>query len=504
MSITGRLLGWVLPGVLCCGGCATHSLVEPPAAVPPPVASEEAVPGRPVASPPTVETREEADRDAREAAAIRGAVQKQGYSEESASRFAEAVLGAYAELSREAAANPASIAPRSTTDEGVPLAPVDTASTPSPAATETPGVSPPLLPSNVADIRAARPASSVFSPATSPNDTQKSPPAVPTVSVAVGAHRPGPIADVARPSPVAHRPDETKSLDAPAAPADARLTTPPTARTADSPDGSAVKSSDADQPPNSWRQQIKLAAEQLRAEMENGTMDDEQRARCQVYLSLLLLAEEDPEKAVAALEDFDDQQLEFWRQTVLGMGILLDSDELPKFRHRIDSASEHFSRAVSSLSTLGPLCLSNLAFCTKVNGFGDFVDCSAYGLEAGKPVLLYVEVENYTVEPIETEASQNGRAPDPRRSPTRANGTPKYVTELHGRYEILDANQQTIASRILPVGRDECRNRRRDYYISYVVYLPEHIQPGPYTLELTIEDKKGAKFGNAVIDFRVK
>ena len=254
---------------------------------------------------------------------------------------------------------------------------------------------------------------------------------MPTVSVAVGAHRPGPTTDVARQSPVARRPDETKSLDAPAAPTEARPT-PPTSHTTDSPDGSAAKSSDTDQPPNSWRQQIKLAAEQLRAEMDNGTMDDEQRARCQVYLSLLLLAEEDPEKAVAALEDFDDQQLEFWRQTVLGMGILLDSDELPKFRHRIDSASEHFSRAVSSLSALGPLCLSHLAFCTKVNGFGDFVDCSAYGLEAGKPVLLYVEVENYTVEPIETEASQNGWTQDTRvgarRGPMARRSTPPNYT----------------------------------------------------------------------------
>ena len=239
--------------------------------------------------------------------------------------------------------------------------------------------------------------------------------------------------------------------------------------------------------------------------MDSGTMDDEQRARCQVFLSLLLLAEEDPEKAVAALEDFDDQQLEFWRQTVLGMSVLLDSEELPKLRHRIDSATAHFYTGVSSLSVLGPLRLLNLAFCTKVNGYGDFVECSDYGLEPGKPVLLYVEVENYTVEPVDAETTQSGWTPGTtRRNRTAASKTPKYATELHGRYEILDANQRAVVSRTLPIGRDECRNRRRDYYISYVVYLPEHIQPGPYTLELTIEDKKGAKFGNAVIDFQVK
>jgi hypothetical protein len=78
------------------------------------------------------------------------------------------------------------------------------------------------------------------------------------------------------------------------------------------------------------------------------------------------------------------------------------------------------------------------------------------------------------------------------------------VTELHGRYEILDANQQVIAKRTLPVGSDTCRNQRRDFYISYVLYMPENIAPGAYTLELTIEDKKGGKFGNAVVDFRIK
>jgi len=81
---------------------------------------------------------------------------------------------------------------------------------------------------------------------------------------------------------------------------------------------------------------------------------------------------------------------------------------------------------------------------------------------------------------------------------------PMYETELHGRYEILDAQQRTVASRILPVDRNRCRNHRRDYFIPYMLYLPEKIPSGSYTLELVIEDKKGNKFGNAVIDFRIR
>jgi hypothetical protein len=112
-------------------------------------------------------------------------------------------------------------------------------------------------------------------------------------------------------------------------------------------------------------------------------------------------------------------------------------------------------------------------------------------------------VENFTAEPIQADTAQEGWARSASRRDS-SSGTPRYVTELHGRYEILDANQRTVVSRTLPVGGDTCRNQRRDYYISYVLYMPENIEPGAYTLELTIEDKKGGKFGNAVVDFRIK
>jgi hypothetical protein len=114
-----------------------------------------------------------------------------------------------------------------------------------------------------------------------------------------------------------------------------------------------------------------------------------------------------------------------------------------------------------------------------------------------------VEVENFTAEPIQADTAQEGWARSASHRET-SSGMPRFVTELHGRYEILDANQRTVVSRTLPVGGDTCRNQRRDYYISYVLYMPENIEPGAYTLELTIEDKKGDKFGNAVVDFRIK
>ncbi len=190
--------------------------------------------------------------------------------------------------------------------------------------------------------------------------------------------------------------------------------------------------------------------------------------------------------------------------------MLLNPDELPKLRQRVALASQHLQDGLAALSALGPLQLRNVALCTKVNGFGDFVDCSSGGLDPGQPVLLYVEVENFTSEVISASASASTSGEDTwarnlaRREGRGQSNPPRYATELHARYEILDAQQRTIVSRALPVGGDVCRNRRRDYYISYVLYMPENIVPGAYTLELTVEDKKGGKFGSAVVDLQIK
>jgi hypothetical protein len=398
MSTTGRILGWILPGILCCGGCATPALVESSEAT-----ANRVQPGDTLPGDAATRATSPLEPGLRDAATIDEAARKSGIPEEQATRLAEIFLDAYAEMNRQTAQAPAGQAPLSRAVDGIPM----------PAAT-----------------------SAVSSPS--------------PASLAAPNPRPG------------------------------------------------------DDPQVSWERQVRSAIEQLRNDLDSETMDEERRARCQVRLSLLHLTIEDPEKAVEAIADLDDQQLEFWRQAVLGIGVLLDPNELPKFRYRAESAAEHFSRSVASLSSLGPLRLLNMSLCTKVDGFGDFVECNAYGLEPGKPVLLYVEVENFTAEPIQADQAQEKWASHVSRRGTPSSvGPPRYVTELHGRYEILDANQRTVVSRTLPVGGDTCRNHRRDYYISYVLYMPENIEPGAYTLELTIEDKKGGKFGNAVVDFRI-
>jgi hypothetical protein len=56
----------------------------------------------------------------------------------------------------------------------------------------------------------------------------------------------------------------------------------------------------------------------------------------------------------------------------------------------------------------------------------------------------------------------------------------------------------------LPTDKQSCRSPRRDYFIAYRLYMPKNLEPGNYSLQLTMEDVKGQKFGQASLDFVLK
>ena len=240
--------------------------------------------------------------------------------------------------------------------------------------------------------------------------------------------------------------------------------------------------------------------------LANEKLSESERKRIQAQLGLLNVIAEDPESAVGAFEDLEAEELEFWRQTTMALDVLLASNDLPRRSHRIELATDHLRSGVKALATLGPLHVGNLAFCTKVSGFGDFREFESYTFTPGQQVLLYVEIEDFAVEQVESvTTTRSTSAFSTRRATHEVAGEVVYKTELHARYEILDDNQRRVATKVLPVDRETCRNHRQDYYIPYLIYLPTEIEPGHYRLELSVEDKKGiGKVGFAAIDFQIK
>lgn len=252
----------------------------------------------------------------------------------------------------------------------------------------------------------------------------------------------------------------------------------------------------------SWQHHLRLATTRLRGKLtEDDSLDSLEESRLRASLGLMQLLAEDPEKAMVMLEGLDDHQLEFWRQTVMGLNVLMSPDGWPKMRYRVESAAEHLQSGLSALETLGPLRVANLAFVRDVRSFGVYDDISGRGFEPGEHVILYVEIGNFTVE--ETTMSEKDSTSS-RWQLDAGSRVPIYETELVGRYDIVDSNQRIVMSRTLPVIRDRCRQHRRDFFVAYEFHMPPEIDSGHYSLELTIEDRKGDKFGSGAIEFRIR
>jgi hypothetical protein len=186
--------------------------------------------------------------------------------------------------------------------------------------------------------------------------------------------------------------------------------------------------------------------------------------------------------AAKPVKELHEQEQEFWRSEVLGLADLLGPDRLANESRRFAVALKSLEEAESHLAAAGTLVLRNMALCRKVQDFGVVDRFKTTDFTKNQEVLLYVEVRNFTAR--------------------QADGH-NYETELQGSFRILDRSGAARAERTLPLDKQSSANLRRDYYIAYRLYIPSELPPGAYTLELTIEDRKGSKSNNALLDFNV-
>ena len=137
-----------------------------------------------------------------------------------------------------------------------------------------------------------------------------------------------------------------------------------------------------------------------------------------------------------------------------------------------------------------------------MRGYGDYDEISPHTFRPGDQALLYVEIGNFTAELVSADAPERTSTTSKRRN--SAPQIPMYETDLSGRYDILDQHQRVVISRTLPIIVDNCRQQRRDFFIPYDFSVPRDLAPGYYTVELTIKDRKGDKFGSGSIDMKVR
>ena len=145
-------------------------------------------------------------------------------------------------------------------------------------------------------------------------------------------------------------------------------------------------------------------------------------------------------------------------------------------------SKQHLGEGFARLGEMAPLVVRNPSFCTQVQSYGCYTPFKKYEFAPDQEVLLYAEVENFGIE-----------------------STPKgYHTALRSSYQILDKSGQRIADHAISTTEEYCQNPRRDFFIGYQLRMPPRINPGKYTLQLTLEDLKSQKVGQASVELTIK
>jgi len=206
------------------------------------------------------------------------------------------------------------------------------------------------------------------------------------------------------------------------------------------------------------------------ARRRSSTEDADELVRLEKELRLVQLAGEQPEEAVRQIEALDGPEREAFAHLLMGLATWMNTDEALRPTLRNAKIVREIRDAAAELAAASKLDVRNLAFCEKVESYGWYTEFPRNQFKPKQQVILYAEVENFTAVRIADDS---------------------YETELQGSYQIFDTRGNLVDERELLLDKEVCRNYRRDYFLAYLIYLPETISSGNYRLELTIEDKKG-------------
>ena len=249
------------------------------------------------------------------------------------------------------------------------------------------------------------------------------------------------------------------------------------------PEGAAHKLDLSPFPPvaGDWRQRLAGAIEALEVEVPKNPTTPAEMAQ-HARLRMLYAAAGRREDAVRPIPEAPAATQQFLSKELDGLTTWLNVEQTPDAARRAAETKPALVEALSTLAESAPLVVHHMAFCTEVRSYGCAKRFEKYEFQPNQEVLLYAEVENFASEP-----------------------TPKgYFTSLRSSYQILDGRGQRVVQHAFATTEEHCQNLRRDFFIGYHLRLPKGIGPGTYTLQLSIEDLKSQKVGQASIEFTIK
>ncbi|MEM1068222.1 MAG: hypothetical protein AAGI63_04960 [Planctomycetota bacterium] len=207
-----------------------------------------------------------------------------------------------------------------------------------------------------------------------------------------------------------------------------------------------------------------------------------ERASRLIKLRHLMVLSGDPDSAVESVSGLSSAEQEYLRHQLLGLWTLVDPQGHPVTSRRFTAALPQIRDAAKFAgAATDSLEVRSLSFCTEIESYGQITTFSGNHFDPGQQVILYCEIENFTV----TQKDSG------------------FETHLQGSYDIFNDANEKVVSQLLPADQQTSANYLRDYFIAYQMHLPAQLAPGTYRMQLTMEDVAGKKYGQASIPFEI-
>jgi hypothetical protein len=212
-----------------------------------------------------------------------------------------------------------------------------------------------------------------------------------------------------------------------------------------------------------------------------GESEAERNSRL-IRLRHLMVLSGDPDAAVGKIEGMSKDEQEYLRHQLLGLWTMIDPQGHPVPSRRLTTALPQIRQAAKfAAAATDSLEVRSLAFCTEIESYGQIKTFPGNRFDAGQQVILYCEIENFTV-----NQTDDG-----------------FETHLQGSYDVYNSDDEKVVSQLLPADQQISANYLRDYFIAYQMHLPKQLSPGTYRLQLTMEDVGGKKYGQSSIPFEI-
>lgn len=206
--------------------------------------------------------------------------------------------------------------------------------------------------------------------------------------------------------------------------------------------------------------------------------------KLQQELRLLYLLQDRPEEAASAIEMISPSQQQFWQSLILSLAEYREAGASSNPSTHFTGSLHQLRSAAHALSPLADLRIRRMDICSRILSYGRIEAFPSNDFDPGRPLLLYVELENFG-----TQTTQTGH----------------YLASFDATLQIFEKGKDTPRETIrLTDITDESTSVRTDYFQSYDLTLPSHLMAGEYEIRLKLRDKVTGKIARAKVAFQVR